>query len=186
MPTDDARIRIDAATPADVPVILDLVRGLAAYEREPDAVVATEAHLHAALFGDKPAAEAVIARYDGVAAGLALWFQNYSTWTGRPGLWLEDIFVRPEQRGRGIGRALMAHLARVCKARGYGRFEWSVLDWNTPALEFYRHLGAEAMDGWTIHRLSGGASNVLHRTSREPCSERCPTAAERLRRRRRV
>lgn len=154
-------LRIDAATPADLPVILELIRGLAAYEREPDAVKATEALLEAALFGPRPAAEAALARWEGAPVALALWFTTFSTWTGRPGLWLEDIFVRPEYRRRGIARALMAYLARLARDRGYGRFEWSVLDWNRPALDFYRGLGAVAMDEWTTHRLSGAAIDRL-------------------------
>ncbi len=154
-------LRIDAATPADLPVILELIRGLAAYEREPDAVKATEALLERALFGPRPAAEAALARWEGAPVALALWFTTFSTWTGRPGLWLEDIFVRPEYRRRGIARALMAYLARLARDRGYGRFEWSVLDWNRPALDFYRGLGAVAMDEWTTHRLSGAAIDRL-------------------------
>jgi GNAT superfamily N-acetyltransferase len=157
-------IRIVPATRADVPLILALVHELAAYENEPDAVVATEVMLDAALFGDHPAAEAVIAHLDGAPAGFALWFQNFSTWTGRPGLWLEDLFVRPEYRRFGVGKALLVYLARLCVERGYGRFEWAVLDWNTPALDFYRSLGAEAMSEWTTHRLSGDALARLAET----------------------
>jgi GNAT superfamily N-acetyltransferase len=157
----DSTIKIEAATPADVDVILDFIRGLAAYEREPEAVVTTEADLQAALFGPRPAAECVIAYRDGVPAGFALWFQTFSTWTGRPGLWLEDLFVRPEHRRRGVGTALLAYLGRLCVQRGYARFEWSVLDWNTPALEFYRSLGAVALDEWTTHRLTGASIEKL-------------------------
>jgi GNAT superfamily N-acetyltransferase len=154
-------IKIEAATPADLALILDLIRGLAAYEREPEAVVTTEADLQAALFGPRPAAECVIAYQDGVPAGFALWFQTFSTWTGRPGLWLEDLFVRPEHRRRGVGTALLGYLARLCVERGYARFEWSVLDWNTPALDFYKSLGAVAMDEWTTHRLTGASIEKL-------------------------
>jgi GNAT superfamily N-acetyltransferase len=155
------RLRIDPATPADVPLVLELIRELAAYEHEPEAAVATPALIERALFGERPAAEAVIARYDGEPAGLALWFQSFSTWTGLPGLWLEDLFVRPAFRRNGIGRALLAYLARLCVERGYGRFEWSVLDWNTPAVDFYRSLGARPMDEWTIFRLEGDAIRRL-------------------------
>jgi GNAT superfamily N-acetyltransferase len=148
-------LSIEPATPDDVPLILDLIRELAEYEKEPDAAKATPQQLHRALFGERPAAEAVIARLDGEPAGWALWFQNYSTWTGEAGLWLEDLFVRPAYRRRGIGRALLIYLAGLCLERGYGRFEWSVLDWNTPALDFYRSLGAVAMEQWTTQRLTG-------------------------------
>jgi GNAT superfamily N-acetyltransferase len=139
----------------DVPLILELIRELAEYEHEPESAQATAEQIEAALFGERPAAEAVIARLDGEPAGWALWFQNFSTWTGRPGLWLEDLFVRPQYRRRGVGKALLAYLARLCVERDYGRFEWSVLDWNTPALDFYKVLGAEAMSEWTTQRLSG-------------------------------
>jgi ribosomal protein S18 acetylase RimI-like enzyme len=156
-----ANLRFDPATPADVPLVLELIRGLAEYEHEPDAVQTTPTQLHAALFGKPPAAEAAIARLDGGAAGFALWYQTFSTWTGRPGLWLEDIFVKPEYRRRGVGRALLTYLAVLCEQRGYARLEWSVLDWNTPAIDFYRSLGATAMDEWTINRLSGQALRRL-------------------------
>jgi GNAT superfamily N-acetyltransferase len=148
-------LSIDPATPRDVPLILELIRELAQFEREPDSAQATAEQLAAALFGERPAAEAVIARLDGEPAGWALWFQNFSTWTGKPGLWLEDLYVRPQYRRQGIGKALLVYLARLCVERDYGRFEWSVLDWNTPALDFYRAIGAEAMTEWTTQRLSG-------------------------------
>jgi len=150
-------IQIRPASPHDVPLILELVRELAAYEREPDAVTATEPMLRDALFGARPHAEAVIAEADGAPVGFALFFHNFSTWTGRPSLYLEDLFVRPEARGRGAGKALLRHLAGVALDRGCARFEWSVLDWNTPAIEFYRAMGAEAMEEWTIQRVSGEA-----------------------------
>jgi GNAT superfamily N-acetyltransferase len=153
-------VTIDRVTPADIPLALEFIQGLADYEHEPDAVKTTPALLHKALFGERPAAEAVIARIDGVPAAFALWFQTYSTWTGLPGLWLEDLFVKPELRRNGVGKALLVYLARLCVERGYGRFEWSVLDWNTPSIDFYRSLGAVAMDEWTINRISGEA---LHR-----------------------
>jgi GNAT superfamily N-acetyltransferase len=152
---DDPAIRIDPATPDDVPLVLDLIRELAEYEHEPESATATPQQLHEALFGARPAAEAAIARYGGEPAALALWFQNFSTWTGRPGLWLEDLFVRPAYRRRGVARALMAYLARLALERGYGRLEWAALDWNRPAIGFYETLAAQAMDEWTTYRLSG-------------------------------
>ncbi|MGK6320885.1 N-acetyltransferase family protein [Sphingomonas sp. DT-204] len=148
---------IRPAVPADVPTILRLVRELAEYEREPDAVVATEAMLAEALFGDHPAAEAVIAEVDGAATGFALFFHNFSTWTGRRGLYLEDLYVTPEARGLGIGKALLRHVAALAVERGCGRFEWAVLDWNEPAVRFYDAMGAESMDEWTVRRVSGEA-----------------------------
>jgi GNAT superfamily N-acetyltransferase len=149
------------ATPADVATVLRFVRELADYEREPDAVVATEADLHAALFGPDAVAACVLADLDGAAAGFALWFRNFSTWTGKPGLYLEDLYVTPAARGAGVGRALLAHLARIAVERGFSRFEWSVLDWNEPAIRFYEKLGSVAMDEWTVRRLSGDALRRL-------------------------
>jgi GNAT superfamily N-acetyltransferase len=148
-------LRLRAATAADVPTILRLIRGLAEYERLLDECVATEAQLHETLFGERPQAEVVIAEWEGTPAGFALFFHNYSTFLARRGLYLEDLFVLPEHRGRGIGRALLGHLARVAVDRGCGRFEWSVLDWNAPAIGFYRSLGAVPMDDWTIMRVTG-------------------------------
>ena len=148
-------LSIDFATPDDVPLILDLIRELAEYEHQPNAAQATAAQIHAALFGEHPAAEAVIARLDGEPAGWALWFQNFSTWTGKPGLWLEDLFVRPRYRRQGVGKALLVFLGRLCVQRDYGRFEWAVLDWNTPALDFYQAIGAESMSEWTTQRMTG-------------------------------
>ena len=149
--------RIRPAAPADVATILRFVCELAEYEREPDAVEATEAMLAEALFGDRPAAAAVIAEGEGDAIGFALFFHNFSTWTGRRGLYLEDLYVTPEARGSGAGRALLAHLAALALDRGCARFEWSVLDWNEPAIGFYRALGAEPMAEWTVQRLTGEA-----------------------------
>ncbi len=151
------RISIRPATRDDVALILDLIRGLAEYEKLTHECVATEESLLQTLFGEHPAAEVVIAEEDGKAAGFALFFTNYSTFLARPGMYLEDIFVYPELRGRGIGLRLIQHLAQIAVARGYGRFEWSVLDWNTPAITFYRSLGAVPMDGWTVQRVSGDA-----------------------------
>ncbi len=150
-------ISIRPANRDDVALILDLIRGLADYEKLAHECVATEASLLQTLFGERPAAEVVIADADGQTAGFALFFSNYSTFLARPGMYLEDIFVYPELRGRGIGLRLIQHLAQIAVARGYGRFEWSVLDWNTPAITFYRSLGAVPMDGWTVQRVSGDA-----------------------------
>jgi len=152
---------IRPAVAADVPVLLELVRELAAYEREPDAVEATEPMLAAALFGEVPVASCHVAEVDGAVVGFALWYVTFSTWKGLPGLWLEDLFVRPSARGRGLGKALLQELARVCVARGYARFEWWVLDWNKPAQGFYRSLGARAEDDWTVWRVDGDALQSL-------------------------
>ena len=145
----------------DVPLILELVRELAVYERLEHEAVATAADMHAALFGPRPAAEVLVAEHGGQAAGFALFFTSFSTFLGKPGLYLEDLFVRPAYRGLGIGRQLMVELARIALARGYGRFEWSVLDWNAPAIAFYRGLGAQPMDGWTVQRVTGAALQAL-------------------------
>lgn len=150
-------IAIRPANPGDVSLILRLVRELAEFEREPDAVKATEPMLEAALFGERPTAEAVIAEIDGAAMGFALFFQNFSTWTGLPGIYLEDLYVTPDARGAGVGTALLRHLAGIALDRGCGRFEWAVLDWNTPAVDFYRAMGAVAMDEWTVQRVTGDA-----------------------------
>lgn len=152
---------IRAATPADVPTILRFVRELAAYEREPDAVKATEPMLGASLFGPAPAAEALIAEIDGTPVGFAIFFHNFSTWTGRRGLYLEDLYVTPAARGSGMGKALLRHLAAIALDRDCARFEWSVLDWNTSAIDFYRAMGAVAMEEWTVQRVSGEALVAL-------------------------
>nr|WP_315384609.1 GNAT family N-acetyltransferase [uncultured Sphingomonas sp.] len=150
--------QIRFATSADVPQILAFVRELAEFEREPDAVLATEPMLEAALFGPRPAAEAVIAEgADGTPLGFALFFQNFSTWTGLPGLYLEDLYVTPAARGAGVGKALLRHLADIAVTRGCARFEWSVLDWNQPAIDFYRAMGAIGMEEWTVQRVTGEA-----------------------------
>ena len=148
---------IRPATPADVPTVLQLIRDLATDERDPDAVKATEATLREALFGARPVAEALLAEVDGVAVGVALFFTNFSTWTGKAGLYLEDLFVGEAARGMGVGKALLVHLAGIAVARGCARFEWAVLDWNTPAIGFYESIGARAMDDWTIMRVEGEA-----------------------------
>lgn len=165
---------IRPAEPADVPQLLGLIRDLAAYEREPDAAVATEDQIHDALFGGSatptgvPAAYCFVVDVDGQLAGLALYFLNFSTWLGRHGIYLEDLFVRPEFRGHGFGQALLARLAQECVDRGYGRLEWWVLDWNTPAIEFYRSQGAESMGDWTTNRVSGEALHRLAASSPRP------------------
>jgi GNAT superfamily N-acetyltransferase len=148
---------IRSATIADVPAILRFIRELAAFEREPDAVRATEASLAEALFGPHPAAEAVIAQGGGDPLGFALFFHNFSTWTGRRGLYLEDLYVTPAARGAGVGTALLRHLAGLAIDRGCARFEWAVLDWNADAIAFYRACGAAGMDEWTVQRVSGDA-----------------------------
>ena len=152
---------IRPATPADIAVILRFVRELAAFEREPDAVEATEVTLHEALFGAQPAAEAVIAEDDTGPLGFAVFFHNFSTWAGRRGLYLEDLYVTPDARGKGVGGALLRHLAALAVARGCARFEWSVLDWNVDAIAVYRRIGAVGMEDWTIQRVSGDALKRL-------------------------
>ena len=145
--------RIREATSSDAPLILALIRELAEYERAPNDVKATEADIGDVLFGKKPAAEVLLAFEGDEAVGFAVFFHNFSTWLGRPGLYLEDLFVRPEHRGKGYGRALLVHLAKIARDRGCGRMEWAVLNWNTPAIEFYNKLGAAPMDEWTVFRL---------------------------------
>ena len=145
------------ATPADTPAIARLIRALAEYERLADKVSFDEAQLHRHLFGPRPAAEVLLAEEAGEVVGFALFFPNFSTFRGQPGLFLEDLFVVPEHRGKGHGKALLAALARLAVGRGYGRLEWAVLDWNEPALGFYRSLGATPMDDWTVFRLTGDA-----------------------------
>jgi GNAT superfamily N-acetyltransferase len=149
------------ATVADVPQILTFIRALADYERLLHEVVATEDGLRAALFGPRPYAEVVLAEDAGVPVGFALFFHTFSTFLGQPGLYLEDLFVMPEVRGRGVGRALLAHLARVALERGCGRVEWAVLDWNAPAIRFYDSLGARPNEQWTVYRLTGAPLAAL-------------------------
>jgi GNAT superfamily N-acetyltransferase len=149
------------ATPGDVPLILACIRALAEYERLAHECVATEALLRESLFGDRPGAEVVLAFAGDQPAGFALWFESYSTFLAKPGLYLEDLFVYPEYRGRGLGRQLLRHLARVAVERRYGRVEWSVLDWNVDAIGFYRSLGAELLDDWRRCRLAGDAIPAL-------------------------
>ncbi len=154
-------IRIERATERDVPLILRLIRGLAEYEKLAHEMTVTEDGLRETLFGAQPAAEVIIAYAGDVPAGFALFFPNYSTFLGRPGLYLEDLFVLPEWRGHGLGLALMKRLAAIAVERGCGRFEWSVLDWNEPAIGFYRSLGARLLDGWSIVRVTGDALTTL-------------------------
>ena len=153
--------RIERATENDVQLIFSLIKALAEYERMSDEVVATEAGLRETLFGAHPSAEVVIAYAGGEPAGFALFFHNYSTFLGKPGLYLEDLFVVPKFRGAGLGRALLTRLAELAVARGCGRFEWAVLDWNEPAIGFYKKLGAKPMDDWTIFRVTGDALRSL-------------------------
>jgi GNAT superfamily N-acetyltransferase len=156
-------IRIDAATPADVPVILELIRELAEFERLLDEVSATEAQLHEHLFGPQPKAEVAMARIDGEVAGFALYFHNFSTFLTKPGIYLEDLYVRQKFRGQGCGERLLQHLAKTALERGCGRLEWSVLDWNQRAIDFYKELGAVSMNEWTIYRVAGEALTKLGR-----------------------
>ena len=157
----DAVLSIRPATPGDVSLILQLIHELAEYEQLADTVKATADSLHLQLFGQRPVAEVLIGEVDGTAAGFALFFHNFSTFTGKRGLYLEDIFVRPAFRGAGLGKQLMAALARIAVQRDCARFEWSVLDWNTPSIAFYRSLGAVGMDKWTLQRLDGTALHAL-------------------------
>jgi GNAT superfamily N-acetyltransferase len=154
-------VHITAATEADVPLILELIRGLAIYEKLEDQMIATEAVLRDSLFGEGRGAQCMIARVDGKAAGFALYFHNFSTWLGRHGLYLEDLYVLPAMRGHGVGKALLVHLAGVALARGCGRFEWQVLDWNQSARDFYEKLGALANPGWINYRITGEALKRL-------------------------
>jgi GNAT superfamily N-acetyltransferase len=155
--------RLRSATRDDVPVIAELIRGLARFEKLEHEVVMTEDLLAAALFGDRPYAEVVLAEDDGRPVGFALFFHNFSTFLGRPGIYLEDLFVLPEHRGGGIGRMLLAHLARLAVERGCGRLEWAVLDWNRDAIKFYERLGARPNSDWTVYRLAGEALTGLAR-----------------------
>jgi len=155
------RLRITPATERDVPLILRLIKDLAEYERMSNEVVATEEGLRATLFGARPAAEVLLGYAGEEPAGFALFFHNFSTFVGKPGLYLEDLFVVPKFRGRGYGKALLARLAQIAIERSCGRFEWTVLDWNEPAIGFYRKLGAVPMEDWTIFRVSGAALETL-------------------------
>jgi GNAT superfamily N-acetyltransferase len=149
-----AEFKIRTARLADVPTILQLIRDLATYERAPNDVTATEEQLVDVLFGEKPAAEVLLAFENETPVGFAVFFHNFSTWLGRPGLYLEDLFVKPEKRGNGYGYALLVDLAKIARDRGCGRMEWAVLDWNDPAIQFYHKLGAKPMNEWTVFRLT--------------------------------
>jgi GNAT superfamily N-acetyltransferase len=156
-------ISIRPAEPADVPLVLSFIRELAVYERLAHQVVATEADLSAALFGPRPYAEVVLASLDGTAVGFALFFHNFSTFLGKPGIYLEDLFVRPQARGHGVGRRLLVWLAQTTLARGGARLDWAVLDWNAPSIGFYQSLGAAALTEWNTYRLSGAPLAELAR-----------------------
>jgi GNAT superfamily N-acetyltransferase len=161
-------ITIRAALAEDVPRINDLIRELAEYERAADQAIASAEDLRAALFASQPALFGHVALCDDEVVGFALWFINYSTWVGKHGIYLEDLYVTPQMRGRGAGKALLAELAAICVRRGYGRLDWWVLDWNEPAIGFYRSIGAEAMSEWTVYRLSGKSLADLARTVDRP------------------
>jgi GNAT superfamily N-acetyltransferase len=150
-------LEIRAATEEDVPLILSLIKELAEYERLSHEVVATEEALRDSLFGERPVAEVLIGHLGDEPVGFALFLHNFSTFLGKPGIYLEDLYVRPEFRGAGIGRALLVHLARLARERGCGRVEWSVLDWNEPAIGFYKKIGASPVSGWTVYRVTGEA-----------------------------
>jgi len=168
MSTPPRPVTIRAARPADVPLVLAFIRELAVYERLEDQVVATEADIATGLFGARPYAEVLLGCLAGEPVGFALFFHNFSTFLGKPGLYLEDLFVRPAARGAGVGRELLARLARLAIERGCGRLDWAVLDWNEPSIGFYRSLGAATLDDWTTFRLSGDALARLARGERAP------------------
>ncbi len=153
--------RVRRARREDVPAIVELVYGLADYERAPDECHLTAAQLETALFGDAPAVFCHVAEHEGEVAGCALWFLSFSTWRGVHGIYLEDLFVRPETRGTGLGKALLTALAQECVTNGYERLEWSVLNWNTPAIDFYKSLGAGPQDEWMVYRLTDAALTHL-------------------------
>jgi len=148
-------MKIRPAQQDEVGIVLQLIHDLALYEKAPNEVEATEKELLETIFVDNARVFCDVVEVDGEIAGMAIWFLNYSTWQGKHGIYLEDLFIKPEFRGKGYGKALLQHLARVCDERGYGRFQWWVLDWNSPAIEFYKSLGAVAMDEWTVYRVSG-------------------------------
>ncbi|MFZ4107743.1 MAG: GNAT family N-acetyltransferase [Candidatus Planktophila sp.] len=152
---------IRQAVTADTPRILQLIKDLALYEKAPNEAVATLEQIEQSLFSDRPSAYAHVAEVDGEVVGISIWFLNYSTWLGKPGIYLEDLYVDPEHRGKGLGLALLKELATICVERGYERLQWWVLDWNEPSIEFYKSLGAEAMDEWTVYRVSGEALRKL-------------------------
>ncbi len=154
-------MKIRPARQEEVGVVQQLIHDLAVYEKAPNEVEATEKELLETIFSSDPKVFCDLVEVDGEIAGMAIWFLNYSTWQGKHGIYLEDLFIKPEYRGRGYGKALLKHLAKICDDKGYGRFQWWVLDWNSPAIEFYRSLGAVAMDEWTVYRVSGQALKEL-------------------------
>lgn len=154
-------MKIRPARQEEVGVVLQLIHDLAVYEKAPNEVEATENELLETIFSSDPKVFCDLVEVDGEIAGMAIWFLNYSTWQGKHGIYLEDLFIKPEYRGRGYGKALLKHLAKICDDKGYGRFQWWVLDWNSPAIEFYRSLGAVAMDEWTVYRVSGAPLKEL-------------------------
>lgn len=154
-------MKIRPARQEEVGVVLQLIHDLAVYEKAPNEVEATEKELLETIFSSDPKVFCDLVEVDGEIAGMAIWFLNYSTWQGKHGIYLEDLFIKPEYRGRGYGKALLKHLAKICDDKGYGRFQWWVLDWNSPAIEFYRSLGAVAMDEWTVYRVSGAPLKEL-------------------------
>ena len=154
-------MKIRPARQEEVGIVLQLIHDLAVYEKAPNEVEATEKELLETIFSSDPKVFCDLVEVDGEIAGMAIWFLNYSTWQGKHGIYLEDLFIKPEFRGRGYGKALLKHLAKICDDKGYGRFQWWVLDWNSPAIEFYRSLGAVAMDEWTVYRVSGQALKEL-------------------------
>ena len=154
-------MKIRPAQRQEVGIVLQLIHDLAVYEKAPNEVEATEKELLETIFSSDPKVFCDLVEVDGEIAGMAIWFLNYSTWQGKHGIYLEDLFIKPEYRGRGYGKALLKHLAKICDEKGYGRFQWWVLDWNSPAIEFYRSLGAVAMDDWTVYRVSGQALKEL-------------------------
>ena len=156
-----SKFRIEVATESDLPVLLRFIKGLAEYENLLDEVVASEEQLRLTLFGGNRVAEVLLAYYSDEPSGIAIYFHSFSTFLGKPGIYLEDLYVMPEKRGKGIGKALLIHLARIAVERDCGRFEWSVLDWNEPAIRFYKGLGAISLDDWTVHRLTGDALAIL-------------------------
>jgi len=160
-PSHASACEIRSAKPGDAPVIHAFIRELAEYEKLSQEVVSSEKDIHEALFGERPVAECLLAFFRDQPAGFALFFTTFSTFVGRPGLYLEDIYVRPERRGQGIGKALLIRLAGIARERRCGRMEWSVLDWNEPAIRFYKNLGARPMDEWTVYRLSGSSLEAL-------------------------
>ena len=150
-------MNIRPAKATDIDEILALIYELALYEKAPEEAKATESQIRESFFGDNPKVFCELVEVDGDIAGFAIWFLNYSTWQGKHGIYLEDLFIRPQFRGRGFGKALLKHLAQICVERGYGRFQWWVLDWNEPSIEFYKSIGAVAMDEWTVYRVTGDA-----------------------------